>query len=216
MMKLVFNRFVTIAVLGLLLAGGLTMGYRSMRHQVAADVYRQRLLELAGQYEHLRGTYNDVVRRTAVTELVVEDGTLSVVVRDAEGVVKEIPTPFDPAGEIYVDFVVVDGRLWIRRVFDGATAPSLGLVIDPALQDVTWDKETSQVGKAVYRALGEGRWVVTVSGNGSLGLERSRSPVELRSAPPVSDPDEIAAEVDGRVGAIGAGDVWHWLVDDGK
>jgi hypothetical protein len=216
MTKLIFNRFVTIAVLGLLVAGGATMGYRSISHRLAADVYRERLIELAGQYERLRDTYNEVVHQTAVTELVVKDGALSVIVRNAEGVVREVPTPFDPASEIYVDFVIVDGRLWIRRIFDDVTPPTKGLVIDPDLQEVSWETERAQVGKAVYRALGEGRWVVTVTGNGSLGLERATGErVELSAPPEVSSPGEIAGEVDEKVGAIGAGDVWSWLFSGG-
>jgi len=216
MLNLVFNRFVTLTVLGLLLAGGLTVGYHSVRHQVAADVYRQRLVELAGQYEQLRDTYNDVVRRTAVTELLVEDGLVTVVVRSAEGVMREIPTTLDAEGEIYVDYVVVDGRLWIRRVFDDMTPPINGQVIDPAMASILWDDADVQVGKAVYRSLDEGRWVVTVTGNGSLGLERAPHEASELSPPPlISSPEEIT-DADARVKGIGAGDVWTWLVSGEK
>lgn len=217
MWKLAFNRIVTLTVLGLLLAGGLTMGYRSVANKVAADVYRQRLVQMAEQYEELRDTYNDVVRRTAVTELIVHDGQLSVAVRTAEGIEREIPTSLDPSGEIYVDFVIIDGRLWIRRVFDSATPPVNGQVIDPSLVSVDWSDD-ARVGKAVYRSLDEGRWLVTVTGNGSLGLERAESEYTPLSPPPhVSSPEELK-DADSRVSGIGAGDVWSWLVtgDQGK
>ena len=46
--------------------------------RVAADIYRQRLTALGADYEALRGRYNEAVRKTAVTELLVKDGSLSV------------------------------------------------------------------------------------------------------------------------------------------
>src|SRR5690554_4211377 len=55
---------------------------------------------LRQSYEQLRQTYNEAVAKTAVTELVVEDGTLCVTIRTAEGVDRTIPTPFDPSKEI--------------------------------------------------------------------------------------------------------------------
>ena len=98
-------------------------GYRYLRADVEAEVYRDRLRALAEEYESLRGTYNEAVRRTAVTELLVHDGRLRVRVRSVAGVLREIETPFDPRQEVYVDYVVMDGRLWIRRVFDAWTPP---------------------------------------------------------------------------------------------
>jgi hypothetical protein len=119
-----------------------------------------------------------------VTELVVEDGRLSVAIRDAGGAIRTIETPFDPSREIYVDFVVLDGRLWIRRVFDDRTPPEQGVLVDPALAEIDWSEERAAYGKATYRALGPGRWIVSVTGDGSLGLARSRddAPSELRPA----------------------------------
>jgi hypothetical protein len=175
------------------------VGYRFLRADVSARVYRNRLGALAGDYESLRWRYNDAVRRTAVAELLVRDGRLSVRVRTIEGVVREIETPFNPAGEVYVDYAVVDGRLWIRRVFDAATPPGLGLVIDPALASVDWEKPGATYGKAVYRTLSEGRWVVSVTGDGSLGLTRADEPTDLAAAPPVKDFAELTDETDARL-----------------
>lgn len=189
-------------------------GYRLARWQLAAEVYRERLTVLQQDYERLRSTYNDAVRRTAVTELLVEDSQLSVRIRTAEGVQRTIPTPFDPRHEIYVDYVVVDGRLWIRRVFDAFTAPERGVVIDPKLAEIDWDSPSVEHGKAAYRQLGEGRWVVTVTGDGSLGLAKQvddavpelSAPPEVREHSPVEQ--ELASQRDG----IGPLDVLWKLV----
>ena len=149
-----------------------------------------------------------------MTELVVEDGKLAVAIRDAGGAIRTIETPFDPSREIYVDFVVLDGRLWIRRVFDDRTPPEQGVLIDPALAQIDWSEEQAAYGKATYRALAPGRWVVSVTGDGSLGLTRAargRAPAELAPPPPVrrlrADRERargLAARPRSRGGAAGA------------
>ncbi len=193
----------TIAV-SIALIAGTTFGlaYRFLWSSAAVEIYRDRLDALQVRYDALEQNYTEAVRKTAVTELLVEDGELTVRVRDVRGVVREIPTAYDPSREIYVDYIVLDGRLWIRRVFDADTAPSKGLVIDPDADQVTWDLANAKVGKAVYRALGEGRWVVSVTGNGSLGLTRASERVELEGPPSVREFE--AEEPDAReVGSIG-------------
>lgn len=150
--------------------------------------------ELQQNHEQLRQTYNEAVAKTAVTELVVEEGTLCVNIRTAEGVDRSIPTPFNPAREIYVDYVVLDGRLWIRRVFDQDTPPGKGLVIDPQRADVDWNDPKLTYGNAVYRSLTEGRWIVTVTGDGSLGLVKTeKEATPLSPPPPVRDYPQVEA-----------------------
>jgi len=181
-MKIV--RFFTTAIaLGLAALAGVA-GYRVLESQLEADVYRQRLAETERDLVQLRDQYEQVVRRTAVTELVVTDGVLSVHVRAGDGSILSLPTPFDPTREIYVDYVVIDGRLWIRRIFDEDTAPGQGMLIDPALGAIDWEADEVAQGKASYRALGEGRWVISVSGNGALDLARAREDEVVRLAPP--------------------------------
>lgn len=158
--------------------------FRLLEASLAAQVYRDRLAELGMDYEELRGRYNRAVRRTAVTELVVEDGVLTVVIRTADGELQTLESPFDPTKEIYVDYVVHAGRLWIRRVFDESTPPGEGLVVDPRFVDIDWAIAGDSHGKAAYRELGEGRWVVDVTGDGSLGLARIEAGVEAELAPP--------------------------------
>jgi hypothetical protein len=178
--------------------------WRLLESDVESDVYRARLEALSSDYETLRDRYNEAVRRTAVTELRVEDGALSVVVRDATGEQRRIETPYDPSREIYVDFAILDGRLWIRRVFDAGTPPERGLLIDPGLAHVDWDLDPEAHGKAAYRSLGEGRWVVSVTGDGSLGLARSSGDTlpELSPPPPVRRYEPLEQSVGERLSQI--------------
>jgi hypothetical protein len=210
-------RVIWIVVAGVAAVGASLAGYRMVESRVAADIYRQRLSALGADYEALRSRYNEAVRKTAVTELLVKDNALSVVVRTSEGVQETQPTPFDPAGEIYVDFVVQGGRLLIRRLFDERTSPSLGMVVDPALVDIDWDDPRLSVGKAVYRRLSEGRWVVTVTGDGSLGLARQDDPRPgtLPAPPDIRDYDEIEKTLAAEIERIDASDVWGWITGSG-
>lgn len=175
------------AGLAVALAFAAYAAYELALSRLESDVYRERLTELGSDYESLRGRYNDAVRRTAITELVVEDGRLRVVIRTAEGELRSIPTDIDPALEIYVDYVMLDGRLWIRRVFDEDTPPGEGVLIDPRLVEIDWKAPGATHGKAAYRALDEGRWVVSVSGDGSLGLSKLEQSdgIELAGPPPL-------------------------------
>jgi hypothetical protein len=180
--------------------------YRLLEASLAAEVYRGRLVEMSRDYQALLERHNEAVRRTAVTELLVEDGQLTVVIRTAEGDLQSLPSPFDPSKEIYVDYVVHDGRLWIRRLFDEDTPPGEGMVIDPRFVDVEWEMEGESHGKAAYRSLGEGRWVVDVTGDGSLGLSRRdpSAPLTLSPPPPVRSYEPVETEVEDRLGSIGA------------
>ncbi len=179
--------------------------FRLLEASIAAEVYRGRLTELSADYDALLGQYNEAVTRTAVTELLVEDGRLTVVIRTAEGDLQSLPTEFDPSKEIYVDYVVHDGRLWIRRLFDEETPPGKGLVVDPRFVDVDWNEAAASHGKAAYRALSEGRWVVDVTGDGSLGLARqsNNEPVLLSRPPPVRQYGPIDTAVESRLGGVG-------------
>ncbi|MEQ9096283.1 MAG: hypothetical protein RIE32_08480 [Phycisphaerales bacterium] len=192
----------------LILVGGYLALARA-RADLRADIYRDRLAEVARDYTALVEQFNSAVAQAAVTELVVEDGAMSVRVRSRRGVETVIPTPYDPQREIYVDYVVIGGRLWIRRVFDDRTPPTEGIVIDPELVDVDWDEPGAQVGKAVYRSLGEGVWQVNVTGQGALGLVRvedgQRRP--LIEAPEVLEFDTIEAKVREETERVSFGDL---------
>lgn len=172
------GRVVRSTVISAGLIAAAVVGYGRLKSGVLVDIYQDRFHRARRDYTQLLDAYNQAVRKTAVTELRVDGGSLSVVVRTAEGVQRVIETPLDPYGEVYVDYVVLDGRLWIRRVFDEHTPPDKAVVIDPGLQSVAWDAAPGAVGKAVYRKLDEGRWVITVTGDGSLGLVRAGEPAE--------------------------------------
>lgn len=180
----------------LVLAG--TGGYFAMRAHLASEIYRDRLVELSQEYEQLAEEYRAAVRKSAVTELRVFEGKLSVIIRTSEGVFRELETPYDPTGEIYVDYVVLNNRLWIRRVFDQHTSPSQGIIIDPRFVDIDWqDRADEEHGKAVYRRLSEGRWAITVTGSGALGLQRisADARIEWVSAPEIRDFSELEESI---------------------
>lgn len=197
--------------LGLTLLGGLgaTFWYQSERSDALSEIYKERLEQAVQEYESLRETYNQVVRRTAVTELVVRDLAVTVRIRTAQGVIEEVQTTIDPRSEVYVDFAIVDGRALIRRVFDEHTPPSSGIVIDEALQFIDWAEDPDGYGQAVYRSLENGRWIVTVTGSGALGLKRvgEADEVALVHAPEVKDFTEIEKQVRDELGDVTVVDV---------
>ena len=185
------------------------VGLRFAKADAATRVYQDRLRDLSGEYETLREQYNSAVRQTAVTELVVKDRAVTVHVRTIEGESETIETACDADKEIYVDFALVDGRLWIRRVFDSDTPPSRATVINPKLADVDWESEGALVGQAVYRMLGEGRWVVRAGGDGALGLARvdEDEVVSLSGPPEIRSFEEVQDAVDEELEKVGWRDV---------
>jgi hypothetical protein len=210
-----------LLALNLLLLTGLAGygGFRLLHSGLESEVYRTRLREMADDNARLRELYNEAIRKTAVTELLVDGHDLSIAIRTADGERRVFPTPFDATREIYVDFVVVEGRLWIRRVFDSETPPGLGLMVDPQYIDVDWDDARALHGKAVYRALEDGRWVVSVTGDGSLGLERQPADgllpgdetAKLTRAPSVRDYAPIREDVRSALRDIEAQEVLRTL-----
>ncbi|MBW2272446.1 MAG: hypothetical protein JRG96_04185 [Deltaproteobacteria bacterium] len=206
------GRIASLALI-VVLAGAGFMGFRLLATGLEARVYRARLEELGADYDALREQYNRAVRKTAVTELVVEDGKLAIAIRTGDGALQRFDTPFDPSKEIYVDYVVVGGRLWIRRIFDEDTAPGSGMMIDPRFVDVNWSDEDAHHGKAAYRELEEGVWVVSVTGDGSLGLARREEGEtgDLAAAPPVRSYAPVEEEVEAALRDIEAGELLQGL-----
>ena len=207
-------KFIKIVIGLLLLCVLAIVGYRWASAKVELDIYRDRLAGLSNEYESLRSMYNQAVRKTAVTELIVSDGRLSLTIRTIEGIERVIDTPFDPAHEIYCDYVLLDGRLWIRRVYDGHTPPSNGLVIDDKLEHVDWNDPAARYGNAVYRSLSEGRWIVTVTGDGSLGLAKvdTESAAMLSGPPPVRDYHQLEKQINETIARVTVADVLKRLL----
>ena len=188
------------------------LGFFLLRNQIVTSIYQDKVAALAADYTALAEQYNLAVQRTAVTELEVGADSLAVRIRTLDGEIRLIPTPFDPRHEIFVDYLVGDGRIWIRRVFDQSTPPERALVIDPLWADADWSKPGLSHGQAIYRALRPGVWSIQVSGNGALSLEpRDRSlPEQLVAKPPVRSFEEMQMELQQDVGAIGLEDIWHF------
>ena len=204
------TRLLTTAALVVISAVAGTFGYRLLRADAVEDIYRDRLRELADSHADLARRYNSAVRQTAVTELIVsDDGELSVRVKNADGALRTMVTPFDPANEIYVDYAVKDGRLWIRRVFDENTPPAFAVQLNPAIADLDWTDDSLRFGKAVYRGgLTPGVWTVSVTGSGALGLEKTDDVTDLAEAPSVADFEEVQVEVDKEIEGVSFSEVW--------
>lgn len=186
------------------------VGLRFAKADAANAVYKSRLQDISSEYETLRTHYNNAVRQTAVTELVVHDRSVTVQVRTIEGTVETIETDANADKEIYVDFALIEGRLWIRRVFDADTPPSRATLINPKLAHVDWNSENALVGQAVYRQLGEGRWVVNTSGDGALALSQVPEDQIINLAPPpeIGSFNELQSQIDDEVEKVGWRDIF--------
>jgi len=190
--------------------------WRHSRGDIVTDIYRQRLEELSANYQQLRGQYNEAVRKTAVTELVLEGGRLSVAIRTAAGVVETIPTHLDANQEVHVEYLVQDGKLWIRRVYTlsqpdpGGRAHAAVAMINPSLADPPWSSDPSLKGLSVFRKnLTPGRWVVTTTGNAALDLKKLPPGQEsqLTSPPPVRDFPAMEKEIRAEAAKLDAWDI---------
>lgn len=211
-----FNRFTTLLSLALILGAGY-LGYQVLRNGVAADVYHDRLVQLNDEHHELIDQYNQAVTRTAVTELVIQNGTVCVNVRTADGRVEPHPVDADPSHEIYVDYVVKGNRLLIRRVFDSRSAPDDSGLIDSALLDLDWSDPTLKHGQSISRRFTDGRWIVTVSGDGALALAKidHHVEVELQRPPKIEDFDPVSA-TQNQIKQISPADVYSRYFGGGK
>ncbi len=195
-----------VAVIVLVTAG--VLGFRMVRNQIEADVYRDRLVALNTQHEALRERYNQAVRKTAITELIVGEENVDVHIRTIDGRDQTIKTPANPHEEVYVDYALIDGRLWIRRIYDETTAPKEGMYIDSDLIDIDWDAQGASHGKAIYKRMKPGRYVVTLTASGSLELVACNDcdKIELAAAPEIREFEPLD-EAEQRVEGIGVGEV---------
>lgn len=205
--------WLVVGLLLALLAVAGVAGMKLVRAQMAEDIYRERLTTLAADYAQLRDQYERALRESIVTELVVEDGRLSVVYRRADGELVERVTSLDPGKEVYVDFYVAGNRIGIRRLFDSSIAADNALVLDEPWDAMAIEAPAMSFGRAVYRKLGEGRWVVTMTGNGSLGLEPAADGgrAVLAPPPPMVEADAPLREGDAAVQQISFADMMGWV-----
>jgi hypothetical protein len=192
------------------------VGLRFAKADAANQVYQSRLRQLSTDYQSLASHYNEAVRQTAITELVVKDRKVTVQIRTIEGTDETIETTANADKEIYVDFALIEGRLWIRRVFDSDTPPSRATIINPKIAEIDWDSESALVGQAVYRRLDEGRWVVHAGGDGALALTKvdDDQMVSLSPPPSVKGYDEIQSQVDDELAKVTWRDVFASVLGD--
>ncbi|MEM1211740.1 MAG: hypothetical protein AAGI68_05510 [Planctomycetota bacterium] len=189
--------------------------YRWVRANVASAVYRDRLVEMHQQYEGLRQQYNQAVRESAITELLVEPDGISVVIRGPDGELQRTATPYKPGDNVQVEYVVLGGRLMIFGVYDRDTPPNEGVRVDPEQRVIDWDSNLEPYTLAIGRKLAEGRWVIKATGNGALGLTRvaDDTVVELKPAPTIERFAPVEESVDPEVDQIGPGDVWRAITE---
>ena len=195
-------------------------GYQWARSSVAQDIYRDRLVLLQGDYRDLVKRYNQAVTPRPVTELLVEDGIVCLAVRKGDGELVRVPTDFNiRENQVYVDFLIVDQRLLIRRAFEfhpvNAVPPDKVVNIDPQLLEVDWKSGRVPYGKALScSGLEDGRYIVSVTGGGSLGLKQvgDDEAIVLQTHPPISEFEAVDVKATEDVEAIGVGDVWRHLV----
>ena len=216
------RRLGTVAFI-LLVAAALLLGYWVIHAHLASKLLRDRIQTLAGECEPLRKNYNSAVKKTVVTELLVQDDdTICVVFVSADGSEQVRPTPFKRGSLLYVDYVIKqDGRLLLRGVFDYDTAPSAGVAINADFQTIErWKNKEVKAGNAVSQLVDKkGRWVVEVTGNGSLQLSKAddKAPrVPLVVSPQIKDFSQITKEIDASIGDIGPGDVFKAIVGGGN
>ena len=204
--KLTALLFAAITLLALLVVSA--VGFAFIKQQAVTNIYRDRLHQLSAEYEDLRGQYNDAVRKAAVTELVVEQGTLSVHLVDVHGRNRVLTTDVDPELPVYVDYLVQHDRLWVRSVYDASRSPQDAMILDEAYRDIDWEDPATRYGLVAYRKLTEGRWVVTATQNGALALvPAGDTPVELVPPPPMLDFKTVDQEVAADLDRLSIGDV---------
>lgn len=211
--------FLPITIIVLAAAG--VAGYQWARASVAQDIYRGRLADLQQDYQHLARQYNQAITPRPVTELLIEDGIVCLAVRKGDGELVRIQTDFDiRENQVYVDYLVVDQRLLIRRAFEfhqtNAVPPDKVVYIDKELLEVDWDPQRIPFGKALSCSkLEDGRYIISVTGDGSLGLKPigEDEPVLLATHPPVKEFEPVDEAANAEVDAIGLGDVWRHLTD---
>lgn len=208
--------FLPLSLVALVLAT--LAGYQWAKASVAQDIYRDRLTSLQAEYQQLAEQYNQAITPRPVTELLVENQKVCVLVRKGDGELIRVPTPFNGwENDVYVDYVLADGRLLIRRVFEikNGQDTSKPVQVDADLVDVKWG-DAVPFGKAIYRSkMADGRWVVSVTGDGSLTLKRvgDTEPIELATQPRIEKFDPVDERADEAVDRIGVGDVWRYMTD---
>ena len=191
---------------GLVLCVLVVLGYQFFKMKMLVGHYKEGVVEITQKYQsvldeynravdtfnELKSRYNEVLARTIITELKVENNKCSVILKNSEGVLAEIPVEVNLGKEVFVDYIYFDNRLFIRRVFDSGTAPERAADI-LALQNVRgflpaaidWSDPKFRSGKSIYRKLTDGSWMITVTGGGALDIDRKENIPHLEFISPL-------------------------------
>ena len=207
-----------LALVGMALAA--LAGYHWAKASVAQRVYRDRLVGLQNDYRELAQQYNQAVTPRPVTELWVEEDKVCVVVRKGDEIVR-VPTDFDVRqNEVYVDYILADQRLLIRRVFEfnkvNAVPPDRVVYIDKQLLEVDWDPEHIPYGTSLsFSKREDGRYLISVTGGGALTFQPADEAAEIKltSRPAIKQYEPVDEQAHAEVDQIGIGDVWQYLTD---
>jgi hypothetical protein len=197
---------VTMVFWGVLLCVIVVLGYQFFKMKMLAGYYKEGVVEVTQKYQsvldeynravdsfnELKAHYNEVLARTIITELKVENNKCSVILKNSEGILAEIPVEVNLRKEVFVDYIYFDNRLFIRRVFDSGTAPEIAPDI-LALQNVRgflpatidWSDPKFRTGKSIYRKLTDGTWMITVTGGGALDIDRKENLPHLEFISPI-------------------------------
>jgi len=197
---------VGIVFWGVLLCVLLVVGYQFLKMKMLVGHYKAGVVEITQKYQNvldeynraadkfneLKSRYNEVLARTVITELKVENNKCSVILKNLEGVLAEIPVEVNLRKEVFIDYIFFDNRLFIRRVFDAGTAPERAADI-LALQNVRgflpapvdWNDSKFRYGKSIYRKLEAGTWMITVTGGGALDIDRKENIPHLEFISPL-------------------------------
>jgi hypothetical protein len=191
---------------GILLCALVVLGYQFFKMKMLVGHYKEGVVEITQKYQgvldeynraadmfrELKTRYNEVLARTIITELKVENNKCSVILKNSEGVLAEIPIDVNLLKEVFVDYIFFDNRLFIRRVFDSGTAPERAPDI-LALQNVRgflpaaidWSNPKFRFGKSIYRKLTDGTWMITVTGGGALDIDLKQNIPHLEFISPL-------------------------------
>ena len=200
------HALVTTIFWSILLCLVIVAGYQFFKMKMLVGHYKEGVVEITQKYQNvldeynkavnmfgeLKTRYNEVLARTVITELKVENNKCSVILKNSEGVLAEIPVEVNLGKEVFVDYIYFDNRLFIRRVFDSGTAPERAADI-LALQNIRgflpaaidWSDPKFRSGKSIYRKLADGTWMITVTGGGALDIDRKENIPHLEFISPL-------------------------------
>lgn len=138
----------------------------------AIVIYQDNLKNVINDFNGLLKTYNDVIKKYIITDILIENSYLYVILRNGAIEIKRIKTSVCVSEEIFIDYVLYQNRIIFRRVFDANTAPSKAIDLFSDI-NLDWKDNSLQYGKIIYKKFTEdGLYHITIQLDGNLGLEK--------------------------------------------